>query len=59
MCHIFQLSPSVFQDPENYKYTEESFDTIREINAFLTKQIDTGTGLIREGINHELACMKV
>ena len=49
--NIFQLSPSVFKEPESYKYKEEQMSDIREINKFLMKQGDTGTGLamIRRG----------
>ena len=32
---VFQLSPSVFKDPERYKYTEEQITNITAINQFL------------------------
>ena len=32
---VFQLSPSVFKDPERYKYTEEQITNIMAINMCL------------------------
>ena len=42
MSDVFQLSPSVFKDPERYKYTEEQITNITAINQFLMKQGPTG-----------------